>query len=557
MIKNISIKQYRKLKNICLNFSPYINLISGGNGTCKTSLLHMIGNAFQRVTASKAKLIDKRAINIIYGINATVNPKIETLTKGDKKYNDPAIGQKGTLFTITYLNDLQLGFRRHNSENNRYAVKPKYASGTNDKLPVLPVIYLGLTRLYPVGEFQKDDELYCIKHNLPVEYQEDIAKRYKDLTGIDISESHPQKMGDVKFRNDFSSSKPGVDSNTISAGEENILILLTALCSLKYYYDSLGNTAEPVESLLIIDELDATLHPALQIRLLELFREFSHKYKIQIIATTHSLSLLEYALRQEDNVLYLCDDITNISVMEEPDIFKIKMDLKTIARKDLYADKKIPIFSEDEEARDFLKIIFDYWEQQDLKFKYIRSNFYLSTASLGCDVLRSIFGDKKLLSIMHSICILDGDQSPCLGSNIIALPGQDAPEKFIFEYIQKLFDNDDDFWRTEEVQYAGYTKKFYAEHLQKDYQSLRESIEGLKESDKPTKGVLRKGAKKLWRDNCNFIELAIKHWLNNPENQRAIRSFVKNLNILFRKNALYHGINNREWEITLRDGADV
>ena len=65
MIKNISIKQYRKLKNICLNFSPYINLISGGNGTCKTSLLHMIGNAFQRVTASKAKLIDNRAINIM------------------------------------------------------------------------------------------------------------------------------------------------------------------------------------------------------------------------------------------------------------------------------------------------------------------------------------------------------------------------------------------------------------------------------------------------------------------------------------------------------------
>ena len=63
----------------------------------------MIGNAFQRVTASKAKLIDKRAINIIYGINATVNPKIETLTKGDKKYNDPAIGQKGTLFTIGRL----------------------------------------------------------------------------------------------------------------------------------------------------------------------------------------------------------------------------------------------------------------------------------------------------------------------------------------------------------------------------------------------------------------------------------------------------------------------
>ncbi|MDR2211996.1 MAG: AAA family ATPase, partial [Spirochaetaceae bacterium] len=49
MIEKLEILQYRKLKNITLEFSKNINVISGANGTCKTSLLHLISNAFQAV----------------------------------------------------------------------------------------------------------------------------------------------------------------------------------------------------------------------------------------------------------------------------------------------------------------------------------------------------------------------------------------------------------------------------------------------------------------------------------------------------------------------------
>lgn len=133
-------------------------------------------------------------------------------------------------------------------------------------------------------------------------------------------------MGDIKFRTDFESKADGVDSNTISSGEDNIFIILTALFSLKYYYDSLpeDERINRTASILLIDEFDATLHPALQIRLLDLVRDFSSNYRIQIVATTHSLSLLEYALRQKDNIIYLKDNIEAIDVMDHPDIFKIK-----------------------------------------------------------------------------------------------------------------------------------------------------------------------------------------------------------------------------------------
>ena len=39
MIKQVSINQYRKLKNICFDFSEKVNVISGTNGTCKTPAL--------------------------------------------------------------------------------------------------------------------------------------------------------------------------------------------------------------------------------------------------------------------------------------------------------------------------------------------------------------------------------------------------------------------------------------------------------------------------------------------------------------------------------------
>ncbi|MDD3020570.1 MAG: AAA family ATPase [Alphaproteobacteria bacterium] len=551
MIKQISIVQYRKLKTLDVEFIQGLNFISGANGTCKSSLLHIISNSFQCVVASSAGLTDKNCFGVIKGINASLNPKIEALTKGDKKYNEPANGIKGTLFTVEYINDLKLSFRRHNSKlANRYALKPKYSKGTTDKLPALPAIYLGLTRLYPFGEFNNETEIKKLNHKLPQKYQEELIRIYDDLTRIKISSTQPQRIGYVKSRHDFDSQTKGVDANTISAGEDNVFIILTALISLKYYYESLQFSTRAVESVLLMDEFDATLHPALQIKLLEVVRCFSRQYKIQCIFTTHSLSLLEYSIRQGDNVIYLIDNISKIDLMKDPDIFKIKMDLKTIARKDIYADKKIPIFMEDEEARTFLTAMFDYWQGKDEKFKRIRNNFHLVEAPLGCDALRHIFGDKKLLPIMRAICVLDGDQSKDMGNYIIALPGKASPEKLLLEYAETLYNaSNDSFWRQEEVEYSGYNKKFYSENVQLKYNTIKNKISDLKEEGKSTKGVLREKLKELWKENAEFIDLVLKEWLNDPNNKAQISQFMRDLNTMFRKTALYHGINNRDWDI--------
>lgn len=159
MINYLRIKHYRKLKNIDIDLSKRINIISGTNGTCKSSILYMVSNAFQEVKTTAEWLNDKDVLKNIKGANNGINLKIERLTRGDEKYNDPAQGESGSLFTCDYEDGVSLEFRRHNSKSgdkNRFALKPYYKRGANEKLPQLPVIYLGLSRLYAYGEYSSD-----------------------------------------------------------------------------------------------------------------------------------------------------------------------------------------------------------------------------------------------------------------------------------------------------------------------------------------------------------------------------------------------------------------
>ena len=59
MIRNINIIQYRKLKDVALTFTKNITAISGTNGTCKTSLLPLLGNALQAPTSNCVWIYDK------------------------------------------------------------------------------------------------------------------------------------------------------------------------------------------------------------------------------------------------------------------------------------------------------------------------------------------------------------------------------------------------------------------------------------------------------------------------------------------------------------------
>lgn len=548
MVKKLSVVQYKKIKNLSFDFSETVNVISGTNGTCKTSILHIISNSFQAATRNCDWILDSSCLDVIRKINSITNPKIESLTRGDKTYNDPANGHRGVILDVEYFDRDPIGFRKHNSKmSNRYAVKPRYQHGTKDSLPCAPIIYLGLSRLVPFGEYQNDEAIEGLKKALPPKYQFEIIELYRRFTGIEISSIAPQKMGEIKTRADFSSNESGIDSNTISAGEDNLFIILTALVSLKYYFDSI-ECKRGVESILLIDEFDATLHPSLQLRLMEIISKYSKNYKIQIIFTTHSLSLLDYALKNKDNVIYLIDNITSVIKMESPDIYKIKMHLHGLTHNDIYLSRVVPIFTEDSEARIFLNIIFDYFSNKKPDFTKVRHLFHFVDANIGANNLMNIFKDSYLIkSTMQSICILDGDQKSDYSKYIISLPGGASPENLIMEYSLFLYDNDDPFWIEETILNLNYGKVYFRDSIRPDIENIDETLKKYKNEGKSTHGVRRELSKNVFIKHQRFFELLFKHWVNNPENEEGMEKFYKDLNIMFKKVAEFHEVNPNEW----------
>jgi putative prophage lp2 protein 4 len=543
LIKSIKFEHYRKLKEIELHFSKGINIISGTNGTCKTSVLHIISNSFKEP-------IKKECMKVIRVLNNNTNPKIETLTKGDKKYVDPAIGTAGTLYKAEYYNGRILEFRRKNDKElekikKRFRIIPKYSKGKKEFLPEMPVIYMGLTRLMSSGEIDEND-FKKKKDSLPLVFQQEIAKIYQDLTGqaIDVSTYKIMQFNEMKTRAEFQTDNDGIDSNTISDGQDNLHMILTALISLKYYYKQENN-----ESILLIDEIDATLHPDLQLKLLKILKKYSDECKIQIIFTTHSLDLLEEGLKREYyNVIYIDDDIEKVKVLNEErlDIYNIKSRLYEKSMEDIMKDKYIPIYTEDNEARIFLDMILNYFADIFDEFARIRNYFYLADSYIGCDNMEKLFKDKICgRQFKNCIGVLDGDVSldeKSFANNLMKLPGNDSVESLVFKYSKELFENNEsEFWDSESVMDTAITRIYYRDHILKEIEEIPSKI--AENPERKERELNKKCFNK--ENNITFFELVLKYWIKSPDNKKELDYFYNGITTLYEKTAELNGINRK------------
>lgn len=571
MIKRITFTQYRRLKApLELEFCNHINIISGLNGTCKSSILYLISNAFQAEKSTNTQLVPASELNVINNISAQVNAKIELLTKGDKEYNDPAPGQRGELFKVYYSDGQSIGFRRHNKSSDdthsRFRLIPQYSSSQNQSLPTLRTVYLSLARLLPFGEMKNDTPIKSVRKELPEEYNIIFHKLVGRITGITITESTPQIIENIKIRTEYSTDTEGIDSNTASVGEDNAIIILKNLVLLRYYYEnapSLHNIDQPT-SILLIDEMDATLHPAMQLRLLHTLIEYSERYKIQIFFTTHSLYLLEKALtstyRNHIKLNYLTHQGDHVTLLPDPSIHKIERHLQEIQTVSYSASPKIPIFTEDNEARVILNALFGYFDSRCRYFRDLRDKFHFVNASIGCEMLKEIFKDQYLnQNTMNAICILDGDNNgqKAMKHNIIVLPGNKNPEQLIFDYYDELANEQNFemyqtqiFWNTDTALSNGLTKHRYINSIKPQISAIEERINQLRQDGKSASGVRRESNKTVFNDNLEEFKIVFDFWLDNHYTE--IEQFYRDLRHCFRQVALLHKLDPELWPKSAR-----
>lgn len=505
IIKDVDIKKFRGFNDIQFQLGTNLTVIAGQNGTQKTTLLGIITQPFT--------ITNKE--NPLFGERPLCGGNYKSLFSEKFKLSSSFDLPKSHEWTLNLNNEIESVFTVESIKRSsditsgiRFWKKGDRTKGSG--YIQLPVIYLSLSRLFPIGEdlaINSSDEIMLTETE--IQFYQNWHNRILiipdiEMTSVDYLAS--------KQKNTLGANTSFYDWKMNSAGQDNLGKILLAILSFKRLKEKHGDAYQG--GILAIDELDATLYSASQLKLIEALRKFSSQLKIQIIFTTHSLTILEKACEwQEDTkianqvkVVYLQKYDRNIKIIDNISYGVIKNKLN-VALSIKQRTQKIPVFTEDKEGSVFLKAI----------LKRRSSVLQINDCTLGCDNLIELVRKKIVgFRFSESLIVLDGDVKAeaskmrriMLNKNILVLPGIKSPERLIAEFLHGLSD-ESPYWDNIN---EGYTKQ----HVFINF-SLHEIQTN---RDKAKKWF--SSQKQYWGKNCAKV---INLWIE--ENQQEVKVFIQ------------------------------
>lgn len=177
----------------------------------------------------------------------------------------------------------------------------------------------------------------------------------------------------------------------------------------------------PRYGLVLIDEVETSLHPRAQRRLIRDLARVAREQELQVILTTHSPYVLEEI--PPEGRIYLMDGSAGRTVVTgvSPEFAMTRMD-----------DEKYPecdVYVEDKRAETLVSEVL-VAANRDLRARVQLIAF--GSAEVGKSLGQMVKGKRFP---RPSLVFLDGDQSPAEGC--IILPGEDAPEVLVFSALRQ------------------------------------------------------------------------------------------------------------------------
>lgn len=456
MFKNIKINNFRVLKNTDIDLGRYITVFAGWNATGKSTLLALLANSAELKVGEGRTYSEKQ-----------FRAEFSEIIKGSLEYDhseqdklEIEIDIDGQIRKKTFRTAWQ-------DNNTRFRVIPKETDEAGKRLNeakfALPVLYLGLSRLYPVGELSddvlssheqsfsdEDKEWFIEKYNLILSKHENI----QSVTNIDIKTAQKEKMG---INTDV------YDWRTNSAGQDNVSQILKAILSFKKLKREQGNKFKG--GLLIIDELEASLHPKAQEKMFdEILLKSAREIGIQIVFTTHSLTLIKKVCERINNETIISHYFTfenhELQIKRNADYDFIEKDLLVLPiETEDKVQQKVTVYSEDKEARWFIgKLLYGHNYKLDIR------DVQISCSSL-VDLMNCEPCFKKYLVVFDG----DFDQERRIKKNkdnYITLPtihGQKvSPEKVLHEFL--FSEAAQDYFETEKLKYPLLKREYFEEY---------------------------------------------------------------------------------------------
>jgi len=403
MIADLKIHEFRKFKDLTFVLGRFITVIAGHNATGKSTVLALLGHCAE-LDKSVAVPFGGSQFRTEYRQIIKVDPDKETCSDNLMTFSIADYKWERIEETFNFRSTIQDG-RRYRILPVRYLDNKKTASKIE-----WPVIYLGLSRLYPLGESHKLS--IDTDNRVNIESLKDMLHHYKHIL------TQEEDITDIKtIKTDVTSfsrnSSVGVDTAEYSivsnsAGQSNLGQILLSIESFRFLKSQLAEKWNG--GLLLVDELDATLHPSAQANLFQYLFDSAKELGIQVCFTTHSLYLLEYAIKKgersgkaelgnrdiEINYLMPSDGKNRLVNIQNPSVDEMKYDLMMLLPPENIG-MRIKVYVEDDEAAFFASELLKKYEDR----------IEIISTSLGCDNLIKLF--KADAHFRKSIILLDGD----------------------------------------------------------------------------------------------------------------------------------------------------
>lgn len=461
IIKSLHVDKFRKLNSFNLDLGKKITIISGHNGTMKSTIMGLLMQPFDVTSKSSIQKLDKE------------NFKTTHLKYPESKFSDhfrfvyPKYDKPKELQATLNLyggihGDDEFSFETilrsesNKSKSLRIWTKGDRSSGSG-YIKDIPVIFLPISRLYPLqlsnSKTLKPAELSDVEQELFSEMYNEIFKN----SNLDIKEIYPLETN-IPHKYSFAFETEQYNHVSMSSGEDSVSNIIGAIISIARIRANFAkNKVDYKGSIIFIDEIDASLHPPVQINLMKLLIKYSSKFKIQFVVTTHSIDIIEWAHRKREfciknaatandiNLSYLVAQDKKIKCHMNPDLHKIYNHLK------LAQSTKIPVYTEDVSAAILLEGLVDskLLKEIDIKPSKLGSSSLLPIAvsrtfTVTDNVILCLDGDQKKYYADHYEHITPIEQVP----NLIFLPGVNNPEHYVYHFLASLED-DHEIWEDE------------------------------------------------------------------------------------------------------------
>ncbi len=556
---------FRSLKKLNLEIAPRITLIAGHNGIGKSTILGLIANGSEytdnKTLLGKAYRADFSELFFLdyYKDLKELEPKNYSASLHYDIEGHEIIKRcqvTGTHKQLIHKKDFQRFLVKvpvdQMTDKQKEALtdekcyvyrmriiprlENKVSTEISDKYKItgaakvqIPTLYLGMSRMSPIGEFE-----WGQVNKKEVVNLEDLNLIYTIFNEvIPIPFLHAsEKKGYIHSFKQTNKQSIVPDFNypslSISLGQDSLSSIITALVS----FHSLKNIIDDqyIGGILVIDEIESGLHPKAQMALMKQLKKYATLLNLQIIVTTHSLTIIKEVLENkpspDDRVIYLKDTYSP-SEMKDATYTKIKNDMLLEPFKPRSEEVEVEVppalfcYFEDEEASDFMKGILQSLEITDTYSKFGKK-LEIVSAKIGCTTLNKLADQSP--HFRASLIFLDADtesdeKSPdskinlLKKKNVIQLPlkgsssifDQLPPDKIAYIYLYQKFqdiDNNYEFWHENTPEF--FSSNYYLTYLQDINKHYGGSLSQITSID-DIKRINRKAMKKWYEANQDVL----------------------------------------------------